>query len=313
MKNALSVLMLCFSALVIFSACKDDDEPTTTAQKNIVELAAGNSDLSLLVDAIEYAELDDDLAGAGPFTVFAPNNAAFTAFLNGAALTSLPKDVVAKLLLNHVILGVAAKSTSLTSGYLKTMATYQNNAIDCYVNTSGGVKINGIATVLTADVEASNGVVHIVDKVIPLPTVVTLVAANPDYSSLTATLTNTSFLLVDYPGILSGAGPFTVFAPTNAAFTAFASEVGAAALNDANIVNKVLQYHVVSGANVRSSSLSNNQSVATLGGQNFSIKINGTAVSILDVNNRTSNITKVDIQADNGVIHELDKVLLPNL
>lgn len=183
-----------------------------------------------------------------------------------------------------------------------------------FVNTSSGVKLNGVSTVTTANISASNGIIHIVDNVIGLPTVVTHALANPNFSTLVAALTRDD--QPDFAGILSGteSSPFTVFAPTNAAFGSLLTELGANSLNDINqsTLENTLKYHVVAGANVLASTLTNNQMVTTFQGQSFTITTTGGA-KITDANGRMSNIILTDVQASNGVIHAIDKVVLPNL
>ena len=180
------------------------------------------------------------------------------------------------------------------------------------VDINGG-KTNGGATVTTADVEASNGIIHIVDGVIGLPTIVNHAVANKNFTTLVTALTfNPSS---GFSGILSGtaSSPFTVFAPTNAAFTSFLTETefsGLAAI-PANVLETTLKYHVVAGANVQSTSLTNGQVVSTFAGQNFTIGLTGGA-TVTDASSRVSNIVATDVQCSNGIIHVIDKVLLPN-
>ena len=124
------------------------------------------------------------------------------------------------------------------------------NTLSMYVDITSSVKLNGVANVTIADVIASNGVIHVVDAVIGLPTIVTHALANKNFSSLVSALTGAG--QPDFVTILSGTGPFTVFAPTNTAFTALNTELapgGIAGVSAANLT-KVLQYHVVSPANV---------------------------------------------------------------
>ena len=206
-------------------------------------------------------------------------------------------------------------STDLTTGYVKTLAksaTSGTNTMSMYVNTASGVKLNGVATVTTANVMASNGVIHIVDKVIGLPTIVTHAKANSNFTSLVGALTGAG--QPDFVSILSGAGPYTVFAPTNDAFTALNTELapgGIAGVSTANLT-KVLTYHVANG-NVLAASLTEGQMVSTLQTpQKFTIQLTGGA-KIKDANNRISTIVATDVQCSNGVIHVLNKVLLPTL
>ncbi len=179
------------------------------------------------------------------------------------------------------------------------------------VDINGG-KTNGGATVTIADIPASNGIIHVVDGVIGLPTIVNHAIANKNFTTLVAALTyNPSS---GFAGILSGktSSPFTVFAPTNTAFSSFLNETGYSGLAaiPANVLETTLKYHVVAGANVLSTSLTNGQIVSTFAGQNFTIGLTGGA-KITDANNRISNIIATDVQCSNGVIHVIDKVLLP--
>jgi uncharacterized surface protein with fasciclin (FAS1) repeats len=310
MKKLLFSLVLALGATLAFTSCKDDDDDP----KNIVEVAQGNADLSTLVAAVQRAGLVDALSGTDKLTVFAPTNAAFTTLLTSLGFTKLedvPVDVLKNILLNHVVSG-EVRSTALTTGYVETLLPFGSTSsyLNNYVDLTSGVKIGG-SSVTTPDVSASNGVVHIIDKVIVPPTVVNQALNNPNFSTLVAALTRAD-LGVDYVTLLSGAGPFTVFAPTNAAFTALLAELGVANLNaiPAATLNAVLQYHVVNGANVLSTQLTNQQVVTTFGGSTFKIDLTGGA-KIVDAKNRTSNIIVTDVQGSNGVVHAIDKVILP--
>lgn len=312
MKKSLLFLLL-FSVVAFgFTACKDDEE---TDVKNIVELAQATPDLSILVDAVIHADLVSVLSGTDKYTVFAPTNAAFTTLLTSLGVSKIEdvdKNVVKSILLYHVV-GGDVRSTALTTGYVKTAATFGTTSsnLSLFVNTASGVKLNSEATVTTADVAAENGVVHIIDKVLTVPTVVGHALGNPNFSILVQALTR-SDLGVDYVTLLSGTGPFTVFAPTNAAFAALLTELNVASLNDipAATLNSVLQYHVVAGANVLSTQLTEGQQVTTYQGGKFTIGLTGGA-SITDAKGRKSNIIVVDVQGTNGVVHAIDKVILP--
>lgn len=316
----LSKILNCFMALIlgglVITSCSDDDDTNSPVVDNsITGIAARTENLSILVQALNKADLSATLSSSGSFTVFAPTNTAFTTFLNAngfANLDAVPTPVLKEILLNHVVSG-ALQSSSLTTGYVKTLAkgnASSTNTLSMFINTSSGVRLNGVASVTTANVLATNGVIHVVDAVIGLPTIVTHATANPNFSTLVETLTSAG--QPDFVSILSGTGPFTVFAPTNTAFSNLNTELapgGIAGVSSSNLT-KVLQYHVVSPANVLSSTLTNNLSVTTILDQNFTVNLN--PARITDVNARVSNITAVDVQCSNGVIHVLDKVLLPN-
>jgi len=314
MKKLLFGMFLALGSGLLFTSCGDNKEESP---KNIVQTAQATSDLSSLVAALTRAGLVDALNGTGPFTVFAPTNAAFSAFLsaNGfATLEDVPVNVLQQVLLNHVVSGEIRAVNVPAEGYVKTLATFGATSSNLSIlaqSSAAGVRINKSVSVTTADVLASNGVVHIVDGVIGLPTVVNHALNNDNFSILVAALTRPS-LGVDYVGLLSGAGPFTVFAPTNAAFTALLAELNLTSLNqvDDATLNAVLQYHVVNGANVLASQLTNGQVVTTFANGTFTIDLSSGA-KIVDARNRTTNIVITDVQGSNGVVHAIDRVLLP--
>lgn len=229
-------------------------------------------------------------------------------------MNDVPAAALKEILLNHV-LAKSVKSTELTTGYVSTLAkggasTTRN--LSMFINTAFGVKINGISNVTKADILATNGVIHKTDAVIGLPTIVTHALANPNFSSLVAALTRSD--MPDFVGILSGtaSSPFTVFAPTNAAFTSLLGELSLANLAaiPKPVLERALKYHVVAGANVASTDLMNNMIVTTF--ETGTFKINTTAgAKITDANNRVSNIILTDVQCTNGIVHAIDKVLLP--
>lgn len=323
MKKFFWSMLLAVSATLVFVACDKEDDPVDQP-KNIVELAQGNADLSILVDAVVHAELATTLSGSTEFTVFAPTNAAFTTFLQsiGAAkITDVPKATVRALLLYHAVPGEVT-SSAIQAGYVKSASPFGTTTsnLSLYVTKDGSViKINNAARVITPDVDATNGVVHVVDKVIAIPGIVDFALSNPDFSLLVQALTR-SDLGVDYVGILSsqvGASgspaPFTVFAPNNAAFIALLAELQFANLEaiPAATLNKVLQYHVVAGANVVSTTLTDNQQVTTFETGKLTVDLDGGA-ALIDENNRRSRIIATDVQGGNGIIHVIDRVVLPN-
>jgi uncharacterized surface protein with fasciclin (FAS1) repeats len=298
-------------------SCNDDDNDNGNNQPESIATIAGRTEnLSILVTALTKANLVTTLSNPGTYTVFAPTNAAFTEFLRVkgfANLDAVPTAALREILLNHVI---STKNTAadLSTKYLKTLAkgsASTDNNLSLYVNKSGAnVRLNGVSSVTTPDIQASNGVIHVVDAVIDLPTVVTFATSNADFSSLVSLLNRDG--QPNFVNTLLGTGPFTVFAPTNAAFTALTNELAPATVSADNIT-KVLQYHVVSG-NVLAASLTEGQVVTPVltPAQTFTIGLAGGA-KITDASARVSNIVATDVQATNGVIHVINKVLLPRL
>lgn len=317
MKNLFLNLVMVFSSMFAFTSCDDNDDDTMVMPKTVYEQVSADSDLTSLKAAIDKAGLSTTLSNNGAFTVFAPSNAAFTKFLrdNGFAnLDAVPTAVLKEVLLNHV-LATKVMAAQVSTGYVSTLAkgaASSTRNLSMYINASSGVKINGVSTVTQTDIGASNGVIHKVDAVIGLPTIVTHAAANPNFSTLVAALTRSD--MPNFVGILSGTAnsPFTVFAPTNNAFGALLTELklaNLAAIPTATLEN-TLKYHVVAGANVASTDLPVSLQVTTFQGGKFTITTTGGA-KITDANSRVSNIVATDVQCANGIIHVLDKVILP--
>ncbi len=315
-KNFLKITLVLLT-FVAFS-CSNDDDSSQQTTNTIADFVSANPNYSSLKAALDRAGLTSTLDGTTDYTVFAPDNAAFSAFLtsNGfASLNDVPVDVLQQVLLNHVVTGTNL-STSLTTGYVKTLATEAttSNPIDMYINTSSGVMINGDVSVTAADIMVDNGVIHAVNKVIALPTVVTFATADSTFDTLVAALTaDAGFTYVSTLSSTSSPAPFTVFAPTNGAFGDLLTELGVGGLGDipTATLEATLNTHVVAGANVLSTALTDNMTVTTLG-DTFTINL-GSGATFTDQNGRTGNIIVTDVQAANGVVHVIDKVILPNL
>jgi len=240
---------------------------------------------------------------AGTFTVFAPDDAAFTAIAsalgtNIAGLLALPN--LTDILTYHV-LGSVVPSTAVTNGAIvQPLST--SNTLKLTLTASGDVYVNQ-AKVIAADLTASNGTVHVINEVVlPVETVVD-VAINNGFTSLTAAVITAELL----PALTDPLATFTVFAPTDAAFNNLATALGTnlAGVLALPILSDVLLYHVI-GTEVLSPALVNGP-VATLNGQ--SVTINLTAGVMVN----DANVTTPDVLADNGVVHVIDKVLLPSL
>ena len=313
MKNLLKLLSLILIVTFV-SSCDDDDDVVPVVPTNTIVDVAVNNNLSSLVAAVIRADLANTLSGDGPFTVFAPTNAAFQELLDSNAdwnsLEDIPVETLKSVLLFHVLSGTVA-SGDLSDTYVSTLATGPNDeALSLQVEVTGGVEFNGNASPVTTDVEASNGIVHVIDKVMLPPNVVSLALNNAGFTSLVAALTDSRHT-TDFVAVLSGAGPFTVFAPTNAAFQALLdsnTEWNSVADIPVATLEVVLLYHVVNEANVQSGQLSNGD-VTTLGGT-ITIDLT-TGAQIITSSDQTVNIIITDVQGSNGVIHAVDSVLLP--
>ncbi len=279
----------------------------------VASIISANDSLETLEAAVVAAGLLETLEGEGPFTVFAPTDDAFAALPEGTleALLEDPSGELTNILLYHVVSG-KAMSSGLSDG--QVIETLLEKDITVTI-TEEGVFING-AQVTSADIEAENGVVHVINAVL-LPdmrpaTVVDIALSSDDFSILVAALTRED-LTTDFVGALSGEGPFTVFAPTNAAFASLLEELGVSSLDDidAATLEAVLQMHVVAGK-VMSTDLNEGLAAETLLGQEITFSLEDGA-TVSDPNGRESNITAVDIEAQNGVVHVIDKVILSDL
>ena len=319
MKNLFKIIPILLISLTTLQSCNNNDDDNVEDVSTIVNLAVDSADLTSLVAALDRANLVSALNGEGPFTVLAPTNDAFAAFLsanNFNSLEDVPVDILTKVLLNHVISG-SLISTDLSTGYANTLATSaaSQTPLSIYVDTSNGVRFNGVSSVSAADILAVNGVIHKVDAVIGLPNIVTFATADPNFSTLVSALTR-SDLTTDFVGVLStdsatAPAPFTVFAPINDAFNRLLIELDLASLSeiDESTLDIVLKYHVVGGANVLDSNLTDNLTVSTLSGD-ITADITGGA-RLTDPTGRVSDIIATNVQANNGVIHAINKVILP--
>jgi uncharacterized surface protein with fasciclin (FAS1) repeats len=302
----------------LVSACGGgDDPPGTLAQE------ASARGFSALVAAADKAGLVPALSsGTANLTVFAPTDAAFASLATTlgfpsatAMVTALDGPTLAKILTYHV-LPARKSATDLVAGGATqpTLYSFEGSAQTLALNTTGGVKITDEvltqATVTAADIPASNGVIHVIDKVLVPPGVLDIVQMaklNPTFSVLVEAV-----VAANLGTALSGTGPFTVFAPTNDAFTSALSELS---LTKAQLLASpglagILTYHVVAG-NVRAATvvaLPKPASVTTLQGSPFSV---GSTLAITDGRARTANLVATDVIASNGVIHVIDKVILP--
>jgi uncharacterized surface protein with fasciclin (FAS1) repeats len=305
-----SSLALSLAALLVACGSETADAGTPPTQ-NVVELAQGNPDLSILVEAVVAADLAGTLSAPGPYTVFAPTNAAFAALLTELGVTKAEllanKPLLTAVLQYHVLGARVAKSeiplgkaiTPLSGGFFKI----DQSGADVVI-TDGR---NRTARITATDIQATNALVHVVDKVI-LPAdknIVQTAQALPDFSILVEAV-----VAADLAATLSGPGPFTVFAPTNAAFVALLSELGvskADLLANKPLLTAVLTYHAL-GARVLKADVVPGAQPNTVQGENFSIS---PALAITDRRARTSNIVATDVLTSNGVIHVIDRVILP--
>ena len=288
---------------------------TASAGNTIVDLALATPSLSTLVTALKAGDLVKILSRPGPFTVFAPTNAAFTA---------LPKGVLANLLkpankaslddvLTYHVLGDEVQSNKFLDGEM--LRTLESKYVT--IRIAGKEILVNSAKVTTADIQASNGVIHIIDAVLlpssappspgpsPAPApgtqnIVQLAQATPSLSTLVTALGAASLVQT-----LEGAGPFTVFAPTNEAFQNLPSGVLANLLlpkNKAKLVD-ILTFHVVAG-DVHAKDILDGERLQTVEGMYIMAAVNSSGVFL-----NNAKVTTADVNASNGVVHIIDAVL----
>ncbi|MGB5821173.1 MAG: fasciclin domain-containing protein [Saonia sp.] len=335
------LLFLLAFFLIAYSCSKNDDDNgnpptdggTDDSLPNIVALAESVNMLSSLVEALEVADagLVEALSANGTLTVFAPTNDAFNALIADLegfdSLTDFDetseKELLAEILKYHVVSSEAVFSDNLSNG--RVLETLQSEALT--VNIDGSVfikdKTNIDSEVVGADNEASNGVVHIVNKILlpdavleilfPKPSLLEVVAEDEDLSLLEEAITKAD--LVD---TLDGAGPFTIFAPSNSAieelFTALGDEFNSFDDFDnaieLQILKQILLYHVVV-ENISSGDLASGMLPTLLTGDSIEIIASGDTFVIGDASTENANILSADNEARNGIVHRIDKILIP--
>jgi transforming growth factor-beta-induced protein len=310
MKKFACILITLLVGLAVFAGCTTDEEEPTPAPEDvdIVVIAAGDERFDTLVTALQNAELVETLQGQGPFTVFAPTDEAFDD-LTEVDIESLSPSELANVLQYHVVSG---KIMSDELEGMTSVTTLSGEDLMVTVDEdSGDISVDN-ATVIEADIEGSNGVIHVIDAVLlppsdnmtpptdnvtPTEDIVDIAAGDERFATLVGALQVTN--LADS---LKGEGPFTVFAPTDEAFTAVDIE----SMDPSELAN-ILEYHVVPGK-VMSDELAGMTSVTTLSGENLTVTVDEASGDI-SVDNAT--VIEPDIEASNGVIHVIDGVLLP--
>lgn len=273
-----------------------------TKSKDIVDTAVGAGAFKTLVAAVKAAGLVDTLKGEGPFTVFAPTDEAFAKLPEGTVAELLKPENKAKLqaiLTYHVVAGKvkAADVVKLTGA-----VSVQGQQIDIVVK-DGKVTVDG-ANVVKTDIECSNGVIHVIDSVI-LPAdkdIVDTAVANGSFKTLVAAVTAAG--LVD---TLKSEGPFTVFAPTDAAFAKLPEGTVEDLLKPENKdkLIAVLTYHVVPGK-VLAGAVVKLKTATTVNGKEATIRVTDAGVMV-----DSAKVVATDIETSNGVIHVIDSVILP--
>jgi transforming growth factor-beta-induced protein len=279
------------------------------ASNTIVDIAVNDGRFETLVTAVTAAGLAETLSGEGNFTVFAPTDDAFAALPEGTveALLEDPQGALTNVLLYHVVDGKVMASDVVGLNAATTLSG-EDIAISA---SNAGVFLNENVQVIITDIEADNGVIHVVDTVLlppsmmaeeEMPSIAEIAAEAGTFNTLLAAL-NAAGLAETF----ASEGSFTVFAPTDDAFAALPEGTVEALLEDPQgALTDILTYHVIDGK-VMASDVSGLDAAPTLNGKNISFMVDGDTVIL----NENVMVTTADIEASNGVIHVIDAVLLP--
>lgn len=275
-------------------------EEESAKEMNLVDTAIAAGNFTTLVEAVQEAELVDTLSGEGPFTIFAPTNEAFAELPEGMLEDLLAdKEKLRAVLTYHVIAGEYMASDLLD---LDSVVSIQGEALT--IETTAGVQVNN-AKVLAPDVKASNGVIHVIDKVLLPPSMEEAEQLDLVDTAIAAGSFDIFIEAIQTAGLeetLRGDGPFTIFAPNDAAFEALPEGELKRLLNNPEELASILTYHVSSGK-LMAEEVLDLESIKTLQGD--SLSVNSTESRVGD-----AKIISTDIEASNGVIHVIDKVLL---
>lgn len=281
--------------------------------KDIVQTATEYDQLQSFTDVLSAANLLNSLSeSSGPFTVLAPNDNAFANLPDGfvaCLLQPINSEILVNILEYHILSGNYFSNFLLDGWFYDTL-----NDQKVSIHRSTGIEIND-STVITPDVRASNGVIHIIDTVL-LPSDIDVnkfletcqdipetIIENGNFNWLAEALD-----AADLSGMLSKpAGPFTLFAPLDEAFTSLPDGLFKCLLKPENkgTLTDILEYHIVEGK-VCSDDLSHGMSGKTLNGDDVDVDLSD-GIKIND-----SNMVTPDIRATNGIIHAIDSVLIPS-
>lgn len=286
-----------------------EEEMVEETSNSIVDIAVNDGRFETLVAAVTAAGLAETLSGEGPFTVFAPTDDAFAALPEGTVESLLedPQGALTNVLLYHVVDGKV-----MASDVVGLEAAPALSGEEIAINASDeGVFLNENVAVIITDIEADNGVIHVVDAVL-LPPSMMVEEEMPSIAQIAADAGsfNTLLAALEAAGLaetFAGEGNFTVFAPTDDAFAALPEGTVEALLEDPQgALTDILTYHVVDGK-VMASDVVALDAAPTLSGKDISIMVDGDSVIL----NENVMVTATDIEASNGVIHVIDAVLLP--
>ncbi len=280
-----------------------EPEPTEVPQPTVGDIAMADDSFTMLVDAVLATGLDTVVQGDDPVTVLAPTNAAFEALPEGL-LESLTEDQLRTILSYHVVAGrVPAEAVAGMATGTSVLGE------DFTITVDGDTIMVNDATVIAADIEGSNGIIHVIDKVLVPPSIAEELAAASQTVGDIAMADDSFTILVDaviatgLVDVVQGDDPVTVLAPTNAAFEALPEGLLESLSEDQ--LRTILTYHVVEGR-VPAEAVAGMATGTSVLGEDFTITVDGDTIMVND-----ATVIAADIEGSNGIIHVIDKVLIP--
>lgn len=233
-------------ASIFFSmqACNIESDLPPVNEVDLFGTAKEIPELSIFAEAVQLALLSEHLAELGPFTVFAPSNEAFEGLFREVGVTNIrqiPADVLQGLLLYHIVNG-RLLTKNITAGDRQTFLPETSLS---FIGTGNNIRINEEVSIVRRDIEATNGMIHMVDAVL-----------FPPSNNIMEALENNENTILVQALIASGlaetlatGGPFTIFAPSNAAFQRYLTDnlITGTELLESPLLETILSYHVVEG------------------------------------------------------------------
>jgi len=293
------VLGLTIAMIFLFWSCEKKEQ---NDEENIVEVLSSDSNLSTMVAALKYGKIGTLLENFYPFTVFAPTNAAFDELfvnLGVSGIEDLSSESLDSILLYHLLVG-EVQDNLFVNRFVNTLSTGPDSQAIVMLMNGEESTLNVDATITGFNIMASNGVIHVIDKVLTIPTISDILNMDGNYKVFIRAM-----VIAEMDSILSAKGPYTIFAPTDDAFEDLFTDLGMSGIDDMTKEQliPILQFHIAHG-NFESSDL-NYATISTLNGD---VVVD---LSTSFVINSSANILEINLQGKNGVIHSINKVLIP--
>lgn len=310
-------IIVCASCIPNGGEVPDDPRTFDPSDMNLLDLSSSLPYFKDFIHASGQAKITDLLGEEGPYTIFMPNQWAFSKFRieNGINSTDqLPDDKLKDILLYHIIHGEWLL-LQIPTGYYPTLALEKTsgNPIDLFIDNSDLFRLNGVFVLDEPDLGTSNGVIHSITSVLNRPTILSHLSVNIEFSMIYHVL-NRSDIRMEFLKLFDQEGPCTFLAPTNEAMEIFLEEHEEWKTYEnipSEFLSDLLKYHLVSEKNILVKNIIQTKEVTALNGATFVIESEYPNWKILGKRGQIANITKHDIQGIDGVIHQIDRVLIP--